>query len=385
MDKFKELLDKIVQENLLVKATLSQVKKSDYRKIEVNPFLNKENKIVYQLSKYTKDKVYHQNLSDEDFKVELIKLMKDEFRQLLIKTTNNNYQVFFNKDGSVKILTKVATNKKINLTHNKVKNYIFQEGEFIPFLFELGVINEQGKVIKAKFDKFKQINRFIEYIDDIVSEFDKNKVLRIIDFGCGKSYLTFAIHHYLTKIKNFKTDIIGLDLKDDVIEKCNLIVNKYNLKGIRFIHGDIAKFSNDEEIDLVVSLHACNTATDYALYQALKWNAKVILSVPCCHKELFQQINNKELNLLTEYGIVKERISALLTDVIRSSLLELQGYNSQIIEFIDLAHTPKNLLIRAVRHNKKVNEKGIKDKLLALKREFNFNLTLERLLKIKYD
>lgn len=386
MEKFIELLNQILNENKLIKATLSSVKKSDFRKIEVRPFKNNEGVILFQLAKHKKDKVFHVNLDINDFKDELIRLMENEFSQLLIKTTAVDHHVFFNKDKSVRILSRKNENIKQNvLSHNKVKNYIFKEGEFIPFLYELGIINEEGTIFKAKYDKFKQINRFIEYIEDVVDELSSEKVLKIIDFGCGKSYLTFAIHHYLTKIKNLKVDIIGLDLKDDVIRTCNLVVSKYNLEGIRFEHGDIATFKSNEEVDLVVSLHACNTATDYALYQAIKWSAKVIMAVPCCHHELNAQITSNNLSLLVEYGIVKERVSALMTDVIRSTLLELQGYKSQIIEFIDLAHTPKNLLIRAIKHNRGVNENELKNKIKALKGEFNFNLTLEKLLKITYD
>jgi SAM-dependent methyltransferase len=385
MNNLLSLLDDIFNNFKLVKATLSGVKnKSNITKVEIKPFQGKDG-INYQFAKYEKEKVFHSNLNAKEAIDELVRLMEINFTQALIKSLDHDYQVFFNSDGKVKILTKVATNKEINLEHNKVKNYIFKEGNMIPFLFELGVMNSSGQVIKAKFDKFKQINRFIEYIDDVVTEFKDSKMIRIIDFGCGKSYLTFAIHHYLTQIKNYEVDIVGLDLKEDVIEQCNSIVKKYNLKGIRFLVGDISKFNPVNNVDMVVTLHACNTATDYALYQAIKWNAKVILSVPCCHHELNDQISSQNLSILLEQGIVKERISALMTDVIRSSLLQLEGYKSQIIEFIDIEHTPKNLLIRAVKTSDTKNNVQVKAKLLKLKQEFGFNLTLEKLLNINYD
>ena len=274
-------------------------------------------------------------------------------------------------------LVKVNATK---LSHNREKQYIIKDNTVVPVLVELGVMNINGKVLNDKYDKFKQINRFLEFVDDVVDEFDSKKTINIIDFGCGKSYLTFAIHYYLTEVKKLKVNIVGLDLKENVIKDCNAIVSKYKMKGLRFQIGDIKDYK-ETSVDMVVTLHACDTATDYALYNAIKWNAKVILSVPCCQHEVNNQIKATNLTGLTNYGIIKERISALITDATRAELLQINGYKTQILEFIDMAHTPKNLLIRAVKKNSNINKKKCINELELLKKEFNYEITLEKLLK----
>ncbi|MDF2951459.1 MAG: SAM-dependent methyltransferase [Anaerocolumna sp.] len=220
-------------------------------------------------------------------------------------------------------------------------------------------MTEEGKVVKSKYDKYKQINRFLEFIEDILPSLDKDRELTIIDFGCGKSYLTFAMYYYLKELKNYDIKVIGLDLKKDVIEHCNLLAKQYNFQKLTFLVGDIASFEGVDKVDMVVSLHACDTATDYALYKAIKWNAEVILSVPCCQHELNGQIENDMLSPILHYGIIKERIAALTTDALRGELLEAAGYKTQILEFIDMEHTPKNLLLRGVR---KVKGKTVNNK-----------------------
>ncbi len=222
-------------------------------------------------------------------------------------------------------------------------------------------MNKEGLVIKNKYNKFRQINRFVELVKDVTQDLPRDKKIRIIDFGCGKSYLTFALHYYLKDLCSLDIEVVGLDLKQDVITTCNNLVQKLNLTGIRFLVGDIEHFTEYDEVDMVVSLHACNTATDAALAKAVKWNAKVILSVPCCHNELYTQINNDILAPILDYGIIKERFAALATDGIRAQILEISGYKTQLVEFIDMEHTPKNIMIRAT----KSGERKDLDKLIT--------------------
>lgn len=253
---------------------------------------------------------------------------------------------------------------------------VLKEGTAVPFLVDLGVMNREGKIHNTSYDKFKQINRFLEFIEDILPALSREREITILDFGCGKSYLTFARYYYLKELKGYDVNIIGLDLKEDVIKKCNGLAGKYGYDKLHFLHGDIADYEGLQKVDMVVTLHACDKATDYALAKAVEWDAQVILSVPCCQHELNSQIHNELLEPVLKYGILKERISALLTDGIRAELLESQGYSTQILEFIDMEHTPKNLLIRAVKNEKAHFPKG----LPAMNDALNSHLTLEKLL-----
>ena len=241
--------------------------------------------------------------------------------------------------------------------HNKIKNYCLPEGEPVPFLVELGVMNASGKVLAAKYDKFRQINRYLEFVEDIVPSLPQNREISIIDFGCGKSYLTFALYYYLHEKLRLPVSITGLDLKKDVIEHCNALAEQFGYDRLRFLHGDIADYSGTDSVDMVVTLHACDTATDYALEKAVKWGASVIFCVPCCQHELNRQIKCDELAPVLKYGLLKERIAALVTDGLRAEMLEEAGYRTQILEFIDMEHTPKNILIRAVRQPLKIRKK----------------------------
>ena len=252
---------------------------------------------------------------------------------------------------------KKGEKKQINMGHDRKKKYVLEEGVPVPFLQDLGVMTQDGKIVHAKFDKFRQINRFLEFIEDILPELDKGRELTILDFGCGKSYLTFAMYYYLHELKEYDIRIIGLDLKKDVIRHCNELSEKYGYEKLRFLEGDIADYTGVNKVDMVVTLHACDTATDYALAKAVGWDAKVILSVPCCQHELNRQIKNEILEPILKYGLLKERMAALITDGLRAQYLEREGYEAQILEFIDMEHTPKNILIRAVkkRHAKEDN------------------------------
>ena len=248
-----------------------------------------------------------------------------------------------------------------DLSHNRVKKYILEEGKAVPFLVDLGVQTAEGKIVRTRYDKFRQINRYLEFVEDVLPVFDKDKCIHIIDFGCGKSYLTFALYYYLHELRGYQVSITGLDLKEDVITHCNQLAEKYGYKQLTFLHGDIAKFEGADAVDMVVTLHACDTATDYALKKAVDWNAKVIFSVPCCQHEVNKMMKNDTLAPVLKYGLIKERMAALFTDAIRANLLEEQGYDTQILEFIDMEHTPKNILIRAVKNNKKQEKTGIKE------------------------
>lgn len=252
---------------------------------------------------------------------------------------------------SIKSKPQKGAVKMAALSHNRKKNYILQEGVYVPFLKDLGVITEEGKIVRNRFDKFRQINRFLEFIEDILPELEqeKDRELTILDFGCGKSYLTFAMYYYLHELKGYDIRIIGLDLKADVIAHCNALAKDYGYEKLDFLVGDIADYEGVDQVDMVVTLHACDTATDHALSKAVHWNAKVILSVPCCQHELNRQIEAKELMPIMKYGLLKERFAALVTDGLRAEYLEREGYETQILEFIDMEHTPKNILIRGVR------------------------------------
>ena len=225
-------------------------------------------------------------------------------------------------------------------------------------------MNKDGKVLAQKYDKFRQINRFLEFIKDVISEIElpQDRPLQIIDFGSGKSYLTFAIYYYLTSLCKINCRIIGLDLKKDVIEHCNQLAQKLNYTSLNFYVGDIAEYQDQNPLDIVVTLHACDTATDFALNYAIRKNAKAILSVPCCQHQINLQLKEKDvkedspISSLTRYGLIRERMAALATDAVRAEILEQMGYNVQILEFIDDAHTPKNILIREIK--KKLNNEN---------------------------
>jgi SAM-dependent methyltransferase len=345
----------ILEQPKLIQATLSQLRRADPNgctKVTVKPVELKGN-LHYQFSSFCGPKVLHDNLLPSDAVKRFVELLTEQYRQGLLQTAEADYQVLISKKGKVSILKKPPTKQAVaQSVHNRKKNYVLEEGTPIPFLVELGIMNAEGKVLAKKYDKFRQINRFVEMISDVVPHLPTDRTLNIVDFGCGKSYLTFALYHYLKEVQGFNLQVIGLDLKEDVIRHCSGLAEKFGYEGLRFLVGDIAKYDELQQVDMVVTLHACDTATDAALEKAVRWGASVILSVPCCQHELFRQINNDVLSPLLQHGILKERFSALATDAIRSKLLEIVGYRTQMLEFIDLEHTPKNLLIRAVRNPK---------------------------------
>lgn len=357
MDELNRLITKVISEELLIEAILSdqKIKNSDwYSKVVIKPVTLKGS-LLYQFSFYYSNKVLHENLEKQQAIIRLSGLFADTFKQGSIYTTEADFQVLTSKKGKITILKKAATKQLDSLEHNRSKKYIIEEGTAVDFLVELGVMNKDGKVLAKKYDKFKQINRFLEMIADIVPHLNKDKELNIIDFGCGKSYLTFVMYYYLKFIVKLNINVIGLDLKQDVINDCNRLTENLGWEKLHFTYGDIAQFIPDNTIDMVVTLHACDTATDAAIEKAIKWEADVILSVPCCQHELNGQIKNEVLNPMLKYGLIKERFAALATDAIRANILEIMGYKVQILEFIDMEHTPKNILIRAVRDKKENN------------------------------
>lgn len=341
---------------------------------------------LFQFAKYTEKQVFHENI-DESVLGKKIEEIANDFRQINAFLGNEERIILISKKGKCNYQVKkraVDTIKAGNDdTHNRKKNYILNEGMTIEPLVDMGVFTKVGKVVNSMYDKYKQINRFIEIIDDEISKL-KTDSLNVIDFGCGKSYLTFVVYYYLTKVKKMKVNMIGLDLKADVIDKCNAAAEKYGYDGLRFEMGDINGYKAPFDVDAVITLHACDTATDYALYNAITWNARMIFSVPCCQHELNKQMKPQNLEIMSRYGIIKERFAALATDAIRGNLLEYCGYKTQLLEFIDFDHTPKNILIRAVK--RPVTPKNTRENALtevkAIMEEFDFKPALYELLKI---
>lgn len=382
MEELKNKIKEITNEKLL-KVVISNKLNKDVKYNKINIELKeKNNKEYYQIEKYTDKQVFHENIELEMIETKLFEMTFESYKQVAAWSENTNYELKISKKGKVFLGKKKSSNENlVNKNHNREKNYILKEGMLIQPLIDLGVFTKEGKVVKSKYDKYKQINRFIEIIDDEIKKNDY-KELTILDFGCGKSYLTFVLYYYFVEIKKINVKMIGLDLKTDVIKKCNDIAQKYNYENLKFELGDINGYKYTDNVDMVITLHACDTATDYALYNAVKWNTKMIFSVPCCQHEFNEQINSDELSILTKYGIIKERVSALMTDAVRGNLLEALGYKTQILEFIDIAHSPKNILIRASKGSisQEKKERAMKE-VDNLIKEFNLNPTLLKLLK----
>lgn len=376
-----QLLDICISDKLIDMVISGQKNKSEDKavKVRIRPVILK-NEIEYQESEFVGRKVLHSNHSAADVKKKIIDYMTEDFKQAQINMTDAAATILSSKSKTLTCKYKKAGQLKVqrDLSHNRTKKYIIQEGKPVAFMIDLGVMGQDGKIIRTRYDKFRQINRFLEYIEDILPKLDKERELTIIDFGCGKSYLTFAMYYYLKELKGYNIRIIGLDLKADVIEHCNELRTRYGYDKLDFYVGDIATYKDVDKVDMVVTLHACDTATDYALAKAVKWGAEVILSVPCCQHEANRTIKSDILSPVMDYGILKERMAAIVTDAARAKLLTANGYDTQILEFIDMEHTPKNLLIRAVKSSKEdisAREKT-KDMLEAL----NLELTIDKLI-----
>ena len=377
----QELLDICIDEKLIDMTISARRLKDDEKaqRVKIRPVIIRD-KVEFQVSEKKKKKVLHTNYNSTEVKKRIEKYMSEEFKQAQITKTDAAATILSSKSGTCTCKYKRAKEVKVQreLSHNRTKRYIIQEGKPVGFMIDLGVMTKEGKIVRTRYDKFRQINRFLEFIEDILPRLDKTKEQTIIDFGCGKSYLTFAMYYYLKELKGYNIRIIGLDLKEDVIERCNELRTKYGYDRLDFYVGDIATYKDVESVDMVVTLHACDTATDYALAKAVKWGAGVILSVPCCQHEANKTIANDMLSPVMDYGILKERMAAIATDAIRANMLKANGYDTQILEFIDMEHTPKNLLIRAVKTGN-VDKKAY-NAVVDMQKALGLELTISKLL-----
>lgn len=339
-----ELLDDLFTRDALTRAVLSRPTGRDLpRRVVVEPVDLKAGP-AYRFTRHLADRTTDENLPPELARAQVAELLVD-YRQALLQSPEADWQIL----GET-VLRRPPTRPEAARAHDRRKRRLLEEGTPVPFLVELGVMTPDGKVRKARYDKFRQVNRFLELVDDVVPSLRPEGTLRVIDFGSGRSYLTFAVHHLLTELRGREVDIVGIDLKADVVGECAALAERLGARGLRFEQGDISGYDAGGRVDLVVSLHACDTATDEALAQAVAWEADAILAVPCCHKEAFRQLQAApELQPLLRHGLVKERVAALVTDGLRAQLLELEGYRTQLVELVALEHTPKNILIRAVR------------------------------------
>ena len=354
MEELRRLLEELLDARLLGIVLSAPRQKESYRRIRIRA-LDCRGALRFQAAFWDGKKEFHKNYEKEALIPELLVWMSHDYRQL-----------------------------QADMTHNRTKQYLLPEGEPVPFLVKLGVMTPEGKVVKAKYDKFRQINRFLEFIEDITPVLAKDREITMIDFGCGKSYLTFAMYYYLHERKGYDLRITGLDLKEDVIAHCNRLAKEFGYEKLNFLTGDIADYEGVTQVDLVVTLHACDTATDYALAKAVAWNARAILSVPCCQHELNRQIKNEVLQPVLRYGLLRERMAALITDGLRASMLEEQGYRVQVLEFIDMEHTPKNILLRAIKEPEKIRRGDAAGKQEELERcmaSLHVTPTLEKLLR----
>lgn len=384
MKDIREFLDRYVNEELERILVSNARNTGSVTKLQVRPVPVK-GEVRYQVTRFQGTKAIHENYGKEELISYLTEQMQENFRQLQLEGRYVQGRVLVSKKGKTDIKAReIRARAKEDFTpilsHNRKKNYLLREGVPVPWLVDLGVMTPEGKIRNSRYDKFKQLNRYLEFIQDILPRLPRDREIRIIDFGCGKSYLTFAMYYYLKELNHYDIQVTGLDLKEDVIEKCQKLADKYGYDRLRFLQGDIASYRGTDQADMVVTLHACDTATDLALAKAVKWGAKVILSVPCCQHELNRQVENPELAPILEYGILKERFAALLTDGLRAQMLESAGYDTQILEFIAMEHTPKNLLIRAVKRENKKEDPGRRQKWEKCIEAFHVDPTLKKLM-----
>jgi len=360
------------------RAVLSDPVSGEWKRISISGMTG-----GFQAEKFTATQAFHENMDFEAAFEFVFRCLSGSFRQLNSWTGEYEYGIRITKQGKVlKNRRRAAEKPKMRLEHNRQKEYILPAGFASPALHDMGVLTSEGKIASRMEDKYRQINRFVEMVDDAAKDIVQERPVRVIDFGCGKSYLTFILYEYFTRIRKLPVRMTGLDLKEAVIKDCNKAAEKYGYADLNFELGDINGYKADGPVDMVISLHACDTATDYALFNAIGWETRFIFSVPCCQHQLNSQIKTEEFSALTKYGIIRERFSALATDAIRACLLEACGYRVQMLEFVDFAHTPKNILIRAVKADVSKNKRASAyAEALRLIREFSFEPELLRLLK----
>ena len=337
--------------------------------------------LAWQIERFRNDQAFHENVEQEELLPMLAQLM-EHFKQLNAWDPEHQYSLKLTKKGKPLFNRRRCLLKpRQQAGHDREKNYLLREGEVVPPLVDMGLFTKEGKVVRAMYDKYRQINRFLELVNDEMDRFPADKPLHIIDFGCGKSYLTFILYYYLVQVRGMDVSITGLDLKAAVIGRCNAAAEKYGYDKLHFELGDINGYTPDGPVDMVITLHACDTATDYALYNAVTWDVKLILSVPCCQHEVNAQMQAERLSLFTRYGLIQERMAALFTDAARADLLTYRGYSTQVVEFIDMAHTPKNILLRARKANlpESTRQKALEEVRTAME-EFHVRPTLYRLL-----
>jgi len=357
MEELRRVLSECLNEGLRQIILSNTREPAIAAKAKIRPVIINGN-LKFQETRYQGTKVFHENYSKEEMAERIEKELTELFRQGEISAEGLEATILVSKKGKMTLKARRNAGKQPadpetssdKLAHNRTKQYVLPEGEPVDFLVSLGVQTPDGRITKNRYDKFRQINRYLEFIEDVLEELPKDRTIHIVDFGCGKSYLTFATYYFLHVKAGFDVQVTGLDLKEDVIRHCNELALKLGYDRLHFEQGDISAYQG-EGADVVVSLHACDLATDYALEKAVKWGAKVIMAVPCCQHELNRQIKNDVLRPVLKYGILKERMAALITDAVRAEILEKNGYDTQILEFIDMEHTPKNLLIRAVKRN----------------------------------
>lgn len=386
MKNLAEMIHRMVDENI-VRVILSGRKNTayKYKKIAIDKKKLKGGD-MYQITKYTEEQAFHENIPARGIKDRIVEFLRSDYRYAVVWTDAHEYNIRTSKSGDIscsKIRKGSAAVQPASVDegNNSKKNYILKEGMAIAPLIKLGVFTKEGKVVNAMFNKYKQLNRSIEIIDDVIKE-KEYKSMNIVDFGCGKSYLTFILYYYLKEIKKIDVSITGLDLKREVIAHCNEIAKEFGYEKLVFKEGDISEYKHTHKIDMVITLHACDTATDFAIYNAIKWGAEIIMSVPCCQHEINGQIKSDKFSMLTRYGILKERFSAIVTDAVRGNLLEAAGYQTQIMEFVDISHSPKNVLIRAIKKNvSQAKKEKAMEEIHAVMSEFALKPKLYELLK----
>lgn len=378
IDEIEKLLSQVFEQENLIFASLSSPRTSkSFSNVSLRALVIK-GKPCFQITKNDREKAFHENLSQEEC-LDWLRTHFSDFKQIFLFTSDCDYHLLINKKGLLTILKKPPTKSSLSAGHNRQKKYLLAEGSPVPFLHHLGIMNADGKVISSKMDKFRQINRFLEMVDDLLPSFHPSQPLNVVDFGCGKAALTFALFYYLKNVKQYPVTMQGVDLKEDVIKKCRELTNRLGYQeDLQFTQGNINSFQSLGKVDFVVSLHACDTATDAALEKAVRWEAQAILSVPCCQHELLEQIEQNALSPLLKHGILKERFAALATDAARAQLLDILGYQTQVLEFIDLEHTAKNLLIRAVKStHSKARQKSAWEAYLKFKHHLHISPSLE--------